>query len=327
MLVNLTLAGSPVAASVSVTSVSAWHQLMLDSSSGLPGCFQATFPSLVWQVGKCSTPTGMIPANVGAQYGDEAASTTGTIGDSSGTFPSETGFTSETDNVSGSNHFSLQVDSNFFSTVCGPYFSCSGQSVQGWEQFIAQNGVLNTVKVVIEYWLVNYTAPGSGNSSCPSGDIPDGGTAWQAVQGTYDCTAFSAYYSPAPEAESPAYLYDMGLGGSANLQSSGYDSVAYCFYTSCYEVSVPDNVIYLYKYWQFSEFNVLGFGGGSEAIFNSGFSLTVKNQLYNSNNGPITTSCDHIVPSTTAETNNLNLGSCTATNSKTGTYIAFSESD
>ncbi len=325
MLASLALAGSPVAASTSVTSVASWHQLMMDSSSRLPGCFHATFPSLVWQVGKCSTPTGIIPANIGAQYGDESASTTGTIGDSSGTFPSETGFTSEKDSALGSDYFSLQADSNIFSTTCGSFFNCTGQPVTGWEQFVAQSGKFGKVRVVIEYWLVNFTAPGSGNEYCPSGDIPGGGSAWQPAG--YSCTAFSAAYSPEPTAQSPAYLNDMGLGGSANLQSSGYDGVVYCFTTSCYEVNVNDTVIYLYKHWQFSEFNVLGFGGGSEAIFNSGFSLTVKNQLYNSNNGPITTSCDHIVPSTTEETNNLNLGTCTATNSKTGTYVTFSESD
>lgn len=270
----------------------------------------------------------MIPANVGAQYGDEAARTTGTIGDSSGTFPSETRFTSESDSGKGSDYFSLQANSNFFSTTYGSFFSCAGQSVTGWEQFVAQSGAFGKVRIVIEYWLINYTAPGSGNTSCPSGDIPGGGTAWQnPPNDAYDCSAFSAAYSPEPTAQSPAYLYYMGLGGSANLQSDGHDSVVYCFSTSCYEVDVNDTVIYLYKHWQFSEFNVLGFGDGSEATFNSGFSLTVKNQLYNSNNGPITTSCDHIVPSTTAETNNLNLGSCTATNAKTGTYITFSESD
>ena len=75
-----------------------------------------------------------------------------------------------------------------------------------------------------------------------------------------------------------------------------------------YKTTGEDSVVYLSTGWKESEFNIVGDGGGSEADFNSGSSITVKSAVTNgTTNAPICASN----AGTTGETNNLNLGSCT----------------
>jgi hypothetical protein len=90
---------------------------------------------------------------------------------------------------------------------------------------------------------------------------------------------------------------------------------------NCYSVTITDGVVNLYQNWQNAEFNIFGYCCGSEANFNSGTSITVVNSLKDQSGNLITPSC--VITGYTAETNNLNLGSCTASSGQ----IAFTESN
>jgi hypothetical protein len=83
--------------------------------------------------------------------------------------------------------------------------------------------------------------------------------------------------------------------------------------------------MYLADGWTGSEFNVIGDGGGSQANFNAGTSLTVKIDLTDG-----TKKKPACTPNagTTGETNNLNLGACKAFKGKGDAvpYVQFVES-
>ena len=67
--------------------------------------------------------------------------------------------------------------------------------------------------------------------------------------------------------------------------------------------------MYLSQGWSGSEFNIIGDGGGSEAVFNAGTALTVEIALMDgTSNAPTCKPHD----GTTGETNNLNLKKCSA---------------
>jgi hypothetical protein len=72
-----------------------------------------------------------------------------------------------------------------------------------------------------------------------------------------------------------------------------------------------DTMLDISSVWNEAEFNVLGDAGGSRAVFNIGSSITVDLAFYNGSDS--TPTC--LGPTnagTTGETNNLNLGPCTA---------------
>jgi hypothetical protein len=92
-----------------------------------------------------------------------------------------------------------------------------------------------------------------------------------------------------------------------------------------YSVSEPDGVLTLANYWTSSEFNILGFGAGSTAIFSASTSLTVNDFLETQNAQIITPNC--VYGGFSGETNNLNIylsGSktCTVTSNN---YMVFVE--
>jgi len=93
-----------------------------------------------------------------------------------------------------------------------------------------------------------------------------------------------------------------------------------------YAATVKDSYTDIASGWSEAEFNVFGNAGGSEAEFNSGSKITVKLALTDGS----TTAPTCVSPSsdagTTGETNNLNLGSCSATGGS-APYIEFTESD
>ena len=93
--------------------------------------------------------------------------------------------------------------------------------------------------------------------------------------------------------------------------------------TTAYTLSAKDSVLDIASVWDQTEFNVVGNAGGSEAEFNSGSSITVK--LAVSDGSTATPTCAANAGST-GESNNLTLGSCTATGGTTPS-IEFTESN
>jgi hypothetical protein len=93
--------------------------------------------------------------------------------------------------------------------------------------------------------------------------------------------------------------------------------------TTAYTVNASDSVVDISTVWKESEFNVVGNAGGSRADFNKGSSITVKVAL--TDGSTLAPTCLANAGST-GETNNLNLGSCSATGGSTP-YIQFIESN
>lgn len=284
-----------------------WDEYL--SKNPLPGagCFTAKDTGSAWQSEACGTAPSipLLPSTIGNGYDEVAQSSSGTlIGSSSGTFQSISGLTSETDSTYGANAYTLQDNTNFFTTSTA---YTGGKSITGWEQFVFFNYAPQGAGLAyIQYWLLYYA---STYGSCPSTG-PPGGTSWFLYSGS--C------YANGPAAtlplEAATNLGELTLSGYANVNS---DDESYLCISggSCYGVGLTSLVVNLYQHWQDSEFNVFGAGGGSEANFNPGTSMTVVSTL------SVPPSC--VVGGYTGETNNLNLGIC----SSNGNQMVFTESN
>jgi hypothetical protein len=121
--------------------------------------------------------------------------------------------------------------------------------------------------------------------------------------------------------EAISTLKTLKLSGSAKL--GGKDTAVFTVGKQAYSTTGPDDVVYLATAWTESEFNIVGDASGSEATFNSGASVTVKVAVSNGTKDAPTCSSD---AGTTAETNNMKLGSCAGTGGATP-YIEFVESN
>ena len=159
--------------------------------------------------------------------------------------------------------------------------------------------------VFMQYWLIGY-----GGTRCPSG--------WGS-DGAGDCYKNSAA-ATAPDVPA-TQLANVKLTGT--VTSGGNDTVVFTNGTTAYSSSGKDSVLYLATVWQESEFNVVGNAGGSEAQFNSGSSITVKVAVTDGSTSAPSCVADS---GTTGESNNLNLGSCTASSGSTPS-IQFTESN
>ncbi len=281
------------------------------------GCFSASYPSTVWQATLCATapliPLRPSPLTVGNGVDEVAQAPSGKfIGSSIGSFQ-VSGLTSETDSIYGANNYGLQVNSQFFTTSTT---YTGGKSTTGWEQFVWINyPAYNSVGLgYIQYWLLGYH---SAYGNCPSIG-PPGGSSWMVYSG--DCYANSP--GVATPLEAPTNLASLSLAGFSNYNAGVNDIDMFCISGgSCYSVSITEQIVNLYLNWQYSEFNVFGVGSGSQAIFNSGTTITVTNTLRDQSTTVIVPSC--VNTGYTGETNNLNLGPCS---SNSNGQIVFTES-
>jgi len=285
----------------------AWNGYMSSVPAPHAGCFEAKYPSTVWQASKCGTaplqplqPSRASPSTVGNGNDEVAQAPSGKlIGSSVGSFQSVTGLTSETDSKYGANEFGLQVNSQTFTTSTT---YTSGKSATGWEQFVFINdpsGEYGT-QIYIQYWLLGYH---SAYGSCSSTGPPNG-SSW--MQSGSSCYANSP--STSVPTQTASNLANLILNGYANFGGSNDEAELCISGGSCYSIAITDQVVNLYLNWQDAEFNVFGYGDGSQAIFNSGTSITVVNSLNDQNGNLIVPTC--VVTGFTGETNNLNLGSC-----------------
>ena len=306
---------------------SSWQQQVSNLPTPTAGCWEATYPAVAWVSGgsDCagSSPAPM-PVTVGNANDWQAKISSGNIGESQGYVSSDSGVTSESDSLvspSGTNYYSLQDNSNFF--TCNTS-DTGGVSADCWEQFVYQNDPgASSGYLFIQYWLLGYI--GGSITSCPS--THTGILAW--TQYGSDCYTDSATPYSVPQ-ENPSSLTSVQLKGYADL--SGDDEAVFCHTTSCYAVTAPYGVLDLYSNWTYAEWNVLGYGGGSTACFNgsgnpcsgpSGSpSVMVEQYLYNSAGTNTASTC--LSGGTTGETNSLTLGSCSAIVSPAPYYIYFS---
>jgi hypothetical protein len=305
----------------------AWRENMAQIATPTEGCFHAQYPSILWQQVACKqlTPRAhTLPAKVKQSHliaetagngNDYVLQAPGSnhISQTTGSFPTVTGVTSEQSvgvpaygdgGILGPNEYSLQINSQFTSTSS----ACAGHSgCTVWQQFVyaPDYETDGEAAAFMQYWLIGY-----GSRRCPSG--------WGS-DGEGDCYRNSNYVS-APDVPA-TQLGSLKVTGSAT--SGGNDTITFTYGTQAYSASGSDSVVYLATVWKQSEFNVVGNAGGSEAQFNSGSSITVKVAAnYGSTTAPTCVAND----GSTGESNNLNLGSCSATGGSSP-YIQFTESN
>jgi hypothetical protein len=301
----------------------AWREDISHIATPDQGCYHATYPSIVWQQVGCNVVTPRThPLLRKAQRGamqttgngdDYALEASGLISQTTGTFPTVKGVTSEKSvgvaafgggGILGPNEYTLQINSNADATTA----ACKGHSgCVVWQQFIysPDYSVQGEAAVFMQYWLINY-----GSNSCPSG--------WGSDD-EGDCYRNSAA-TTAPDVPITK-LASLKLSGS--VKSGGNDTVVFTDGTEAYSSSGKDSVVDLAGVWKESEFNVVGNAGGSEAEFNSGSSVTVKVAAEDGSTAAPTCASD---AGTTGETNNLNLGKCSTAGGSTPS-IQFTESN
>jgi hypothetical protein len=298
-----------------------WRAVMAQNPQPGEGCFQASYPSIVWEQVECKAlhprvhPVVRKPGEgqVAGNGHDYVAESSGLTSGALGTFPTVTGVKSEKSvgvaeygdgGILGPNEYSLQLNTNFTGTTA----ACDGHAnCVVWQQFIyaTDYAVEGEAAVFMQYWLIEW-----GDSPCPSGFASDG-------EG--DCYGNSNYVA-APDVK-PASLGSLSLSGAA--EDGGNDTVVFTDGTTAYSVSGRDTVLDISQVWQESEFNVVGDAGGSRADFNEPVSVTVKVALTDG-----TTSAPTCVANagTTGESNNLDLGKC-STASGSSPSIQFTESN
>lgn len=305
VLISLTVAAR-AADDAGALAQEAWREAIAHTSVPEAGCFEASYPSMEWNKVECveapNIPflprTGWGSQTVG--NGDDYAAkvSSGVISQTVGSFPKVKGVKTEK-GVDGANSYSLQVNSNFMNTP-----ACDGaehpKDCLDWLQYVYSS---DYTAGFMQYWLINW------NTTCPRG--------WGSYFG--DCYTNSNAVTVPKEAISK--LKTIKLSGSA--VAGGLDTLVMTVGTKAYSTTGEDSVVYLATAWTESEFNIIGDGGGSEAYFNTGSSVTVKIAVTNGTKNAPTCASD---AGTTGETNNLNLGSCTG---KRGAkpYIQFTESN
>ena len=299
-----------------------WRAVMKQVPAPDKGCFHASFPSLAWEMVDCTVappraPTHVKPTDneleiVGNGHDYVGYATTGLISSAAGGF-SISGVKSEKSvgvaafgggGILGANEYSVQLNTNDRTTTS----ACAGHSgCTVWQQFVYATDYVGkgTAGLFMEYWLLNW-----GSSACPSG--------W----GKYgsDCVVNSPVL---PVTDIPiTALGQVELGGTA--QANLFDQVTLYYGSDVVALSWFDVMLDIASVWNKAEFNVVGDAGGSEAQFNSGSSITVYLSFVDGSASKPTCLAN---AGTTGETNNLNLGSCTASVVIGVPSIQFSESN
>jgi hypothetical protein len=273
--------------------VQTWREAISRSTPSGAGCFHASYPNTTWEPVTCGTAParlyvprqGAIPRETVGNGNDYAAVSSGRISRAVGSFPSATGVAGETDEGA-ANDYSIQLNSNLMSNTD----PCEGVSgCQSWQQFVYASGEQSAF---MQSWLF-------GLPSCPraGGWISAGG-------GSCVVNSKSVNVPVIPSAQ----LGELKMSGSA--VAGGNDTLVFTVGTEAYSTSEPDSVAGLAQGWTSSEFNVIGDGGGSQAVFSPGASITV-NLAITDGTGDAPTCASN--GGTTGETNNLSLGSCVAT--------------
>lgn len=255
------------------------------------GCFRAQYPDITWTQTNCRAPPNIpFRPHHGGRGGlemvgdgtDFSLQIPGTAAIMEGSFDVVSGLTDET-GAGTPNAYSLQLNSEFFPTsTCA-----SGQSgCEGWEQFIFYNLATPSESFAfIQYWMVGYGA------SCPHGWLSGGGA---------DCyrNSTDGVLVPVQTIDTLAQMTLTGVASSASSNDSVTLSIGGVLYSVTGNAYFPD----FSQHWNTSEFNVFGPGASSQAVFNTGASITVRTEV---DGGSATPIC--LAQGFTAESNNLTL--------------------
>ena len=218
----------------------AWRSSISQIATPAEGCYQATYPSIVWEQTACRAVTAHthpLPRKAGwgavqttGNGNDYAIVTSTNMTAATGSFPSVSGLTSEKGvgvsafgggGILGANEYTLQVNSNADSSTaaCGGHSGCIV-----WQQFIYSPDyeTQGEAAVFMQYWLIYY-----GSSRCPSG--------WGS-DGEGDCYRnSSAVTAPDVALTSSTALSNLKMEGTA--ASGGNDTAVFTNGTHAYSVS------------------------------------------------------------------------------------------
>lgn len=232
------------------------------------------------------------------------------IGVVTGSFPAETGITSEVSangpgggpacSVGTSNCYGLQINTNQFPDS---YPSTSGPiSTTGSEQFVYQDSGSSAFMAI---WVIVL-----GFTTCPS-PSPAGFSSWNLQLG--NCYAHTPFITVPPVPVTDLSAVTM----TAYANQSGNDSLVFCVnpaisgFSECTTDSASD-AIGLSLAWTVAEFNVFGDNGGSQAAFNGGAALQVQTQISTEGGGALAPTCAGQPGVHTVENNNMFLWPCSA---------------
>lgn len=309
-----------LATAAPVQSLKAWHEAMRRTAPPMIGCFHSTYPSVTWVWEACKAthyrsrpPVGLVKhqqlQGAGQQTvgnGDDyAAGTTSLTDSATGSFPVVSGLTSETGSTTPGYSLQLNTDISSSSPACASY---GYSSCQVWQQFIYSSDYTGgNAQVFMQNWLFIPTG-----AQCPVG--------WNS----FVTSSYNGCYenSGAVNVPSVAATQLASLKLSGSVVKDGTDTVTFTDGTTAYAVSEYDTTLDISDVWNQSEFNVVGNGGGSQAQFNFGTWVTVELQV---NDGSTSAPTCLASAGTTGETNNLSLGSCSASGGA-DPYIEFTES-
>jgi hypothetical protein len=309
------LAGQDADGAVDPESVAKanWRTFMRQNSTPSKGCFHASYPNIFWEMVECKTgqprahPVYVKPtdpeAEVTGNGNDYVAKAKGLITMAIGTFHIK-GVTSEKsvgvaafddDGTLGSNEYTVQINTNGGSTTkacASPWYGEPGGSsgCHVWQQFVYATDYISSgeAAVFMQYWLLDW-----GDSGCPSGWNSSGKNCWM-----------NSSLTSAPDVP-PKDLGKVEL--TAAVSAGGDDSVNFAYDGEIYYTDEWDSFLDISSVWNKAEFNVVGDGGGSRAVFNKGSSITGRLELVDGSYSAPTCVANG---GTTGETNNLNLGKC-----------------
>jgi hypothetical protein len=307
-----------------------WRAVMAHNPTPGDGCFRASYPEVVWERVECDVgeptiqpvhvnppnPTSAAGLEVVGNGNDYVAEANGLITFANGGFTIK-GVTSEKDvgvaeyndaGIHGPNEYSVQLNTNdkLTTSACARHSGCNV-----WQQFVYVPDYLKKghADVFMQYWLLGW------GPSCPGG--------WS--QKDANCVTNSSY-AKAPDLPITD-LDNMQL--TATATPGGDDSVTFYHGSHVYAISANDDILDISSVWNKAEFNVVGNGGGSQAVFNSGSSIVVDLFIQDGSTVPPTCLADD---GTAGESNNLNLGSACKTATLFSVfgffpYIEFTESN
>jgi hypothetical protein len=322
-ILSLTMLQLSPTAFASTMTIKQYDQTMQTVPTSGIGCFNATYPVETWVRVPCATDIPQLPATVG-NGNDYVASISGStnIGYVTTAFVSASGITGEVDSLnpcSGgagtcTSWYSLQINSQ-------TGFSCTVPTVGGtwtdcWEQFIFDNQGTTQGYLYIQYWLIGYL---NSNAACPS-------TSWS----TYGTSCFVNDSGALTGAITPTntHLAALSYTAEADYSNSGNDYSSICNGSgSCWSQTASDTYLQLYQHWSASEFNILGYIGGSQAQFSPSTGVTLKPEQALESSGGSTLTPTTPCPNTgyTGETNNLNLQSGSCSVSGPSSILQFTE--
>jgi hypothetical protein len=288
-----------------------WRTFMAKNPASEDGCFHASYPDLIWQKVACKTgeprvrpwhaqskdEVGEITGGVGQGNNDYVAEAPGLIAMALGYFDisgvlDETGIPIyNSSSITGPGEYSIQLNTNRYesTSACAGHSSC-----RVWQQFVYATDYVEVgeAEVFMQYWLLDW-----GSTKCPSG--------FQKSPNTTNCYRNSTLV-PAPDVP-VTDLGSVSLTGSAT--AGGSDVVLFMYNSEAYSTTLTDSILDISTVWDKAEFNVLGNGGGSQAAFNFGSSITVNIAL---DDGSYAAPTCVAADGSSGESNNMTAGACAA---------------